>query len=152
MELLKDYNFELSYHLAKANVVADALSWKSLFVACMMLKEETLLSEFENLNLGVKEVARNICLNQFQYSSDFKAEIQKAQQNDQELQKMLQVIEHRKQGEVSKDREGVCRYKGRICVPNVGDLRQDVLTEAHRSKFSIHLGSTKMYDDLKALF
>ena len=30
MEFLKDYEFELNYHLGKANVVADALSRKSL--------------------------------------------------------------------------------------------------------------------------
>ena len=29
MEYLKDYNFTLHYHSGKANVVADALSWKS---------------------------------------------------------------------------------------------------------------------------
>ena len=34
-------------------------------------------------------------------------------------------------------------------VPNDSDLRDAVLYEAHRSKFSIHPGSTKMYMDLK---
>ena len=29
MEYLEDYEFTLHYHLDKANVVADALSWKS---------------------------------------------------------------------------------------------------------------------------
>ena len=33
MEFLKDYEFELKYHHGKANVVADALSRKSLTVA-----------------------------------------------------------------------------------------------------------------------
>lgn len=28
LELIKDYNFEIHYHLGKANVVADALSRK----------------------------------------------------------------------------------------------------------------------------
>ena len=31
LEFLKDYDFELSYHLGKANVVAGALSRKSLY-------------------------------------------------------------------------------------------------------------------------
>jgi len=30
MEFLKDYDFELLYHLRKANVVADALSRKAM--------------------------------------------------------------------------------------------------------------------------
>ena len=29
LELIKDYNLEVHYHSGKANVVADALSWKS---------------------------------------------------------------------------------------------------------------------------
>ena len=29
MEFLEDYDFTLHYHLGKANVVADALNWKS---------------------------------------------------------------------------------------------------------------------------
>jgi hypothetical protein len=32
MEFLKDYDFELKYHPGKADVVADALSRKSLHV------------------------------------------------------------------------------------------------------------------------
>ncbi|XP_072066764.1 uncharacterized protein [Arachis hypogaea] len=92
----------------------------------MMIKEEKLLREFENLNLSVREVAGNMCLNQLHISNNFKLEIQKAQQNDQKLQKMLQGIEQRKQREVTRDRKGVSGYKGRICVPNMGDLRRCV--------------------------
>ena len=29
MELIKDYDMVIDYHLGKANVVADTLSWKS---------------------------------------------------------------------------------------------------------------------------
>ena len=45
MEFLKDYEFELKYHLGKVNIVADALSKKSLSVAWMMIKEAE-LTEF----------------------------------------------------------------------------------------------------------
>ncbi|XP_057724026.1 uncharacterized protein LOC130939981 [Arachis stenosperma] len=52
-------------------------------------------------------------------------------------------------GGVSWDKDGIWGYKGRIYVPNVGNLRQDILKEAHNSGFSIHAGSTKMYYNLK---
>ena len=46
MELLKDYDCEILYHLGKANKVADALGWKSTqVIAHMMVKEWTLLEE-----------------------------------------------------------------------------------------------------------
>jgi hypothetical protein len=39
LEFLKDYDFESSYHPGKANVVADALSRKSLYMSSLMMKE-----------------------------------------------------------------------------------------------------------------
>ncbi|MCI63883.1 hypothetical protein A2U01_0085140, partial [Trifolium medium] len=38
LEFLKDYDFELSYHPGKTNVVADALSRKSLHISSLMAK------------------------------------------------------------------------------------------------------------------
>ena len=47
---------------------------------------------------------------------------------------------------------GVLLYKGRLCVPDVGELRQHILAEAHNSRYSIHLGATKMYRDLREVY
>ncbi|XP_073300548.1 uncharacterized protein [Primulina huaijiensis] len=38
------------------------------------------------------------------------------------------------------------------CVPSGNNIRRDVLTEAHTAPYSIHLGSTKMYQDLRRLY
>jgi len=51
MEFLKDYDFELSYHPGKANVVADALSRKSLHVAALMTREMDLIEQFRDMSL-----------------------------------------------------------------------------------------------------
>ena len=37
----------------------------------------------------------------------------------------------------------------RLCVPKIKAIRDAILHEAHESAYSIHLGSTKMYLDLK---
>ncbi|XP_060216698.1 uncharacterized protein LOC132644138 [Lycium barbarum] len=39
-----------------------------------------------------------------------------------------------------------------LCVPDVGNLRQTIMEEAHSSRYSIHPGDTKMYQDLKKHF
>ena len=41
------------------------------------------------------------------------------------------------------------RFRGKILVPNTIDLKKDILEETHRSRFTVHPGSTKMYKDLK---
>jgi len=54
MEFLKDYDFELLYHLGKANVVADALSRKNVHIAHLMIKELELLEKFIDMKLQVE--------------------------------------------------------------------------------------------------
>jgi len=43
-------------------------------------------------------------------------------------------------------------FKDRICVPKNEELIQKILQEAHSGYFSIHPGSTKMYNDLKKMY
>ena len=44
--------------------------------------------------------------------------------------------------------DGSLRYRGRVVVPQLTDLREEILREFHCSRFSVHLGGTKMYQDL----
>ncbi|GKF71947.1 putative reverse transcriptase domain-containing protein, partial [Tanacetum coccineum] len=45
------------------------------------------------------------------------------------------------------------RYFGnRVWLPRYGGLRDLVMHESNKSKYSIHLGSDKMYQDLKLLY
>ena len=39
--------------------------------------------------------------------------------------------------------DAVDRYKGRLCVPDVEDLRNLILEKANGSRYSIHRGATK---------
>ena len=48
--------------------------------------------------------------------------------------------------------DGSLRYLNRLCVPNVNDLRSSILAEAHGYCYSIHPGTTKMYQDLKKVY
>ena len=50
------------------------------------------------------------------------------------------------------DDKGILRVSARIWVPNVADLKNEIMREAHSSRYSIHPGSTKMYQDLKRNF
>jgi hypothetical protein len=52
----------------------------------------------------------------------------------------------------SEDDKEMLWYKGRICVPNIKELKDKILREAHESTYSIHLGGNKMYHDLKSTY
>ena len=41
------------------------------------------------------------------------------------------------------------RYRGRVVVPQSTDLRKENLKEFHYSRFAVHPGGTKMYQDLR---
>ncbi|KAJ9547715.1 hypothetical protein OSB04_020258 [Centaurea solstitialis] len=47
------------------------------------------------------------------------------------------------------DSRGLLTRSGRVWVPESCEARQTLLDEAHKSKFSIHPGATKMYRDLR---
>jgi len=51
MKILKDYDFELYYHLRKANVVTEVLSRKFLYAFSLMIQEMSLLEKFRDMNL-----------------------------------------------------------------------------------------------------
>ena len=53
---------------------------------------------------------------------------------------------------LSRAGDGVLRYQGKFCVPNVDNLRNWILEEAYGARYSIHSGYTKMYHDFREVF
>ena len=41
------------------------------------------------------------------------------------------------------------RYRGQVVVPQLTDLREEILREFHYSRFDVHPGGMKMYQDLR---
>nr|GEU56220.1 putative reverse transcriptase domain-containing protein [Tanacetum cinerariifolium] len=48
--------------------------------------------------------------------------------------------------------DGTLCFRNKSWIPCFGDLRNLIMHESHKSKYSIHLGSDKMYQDLKKLY
>ncbi|GKA89095.1 putative reverse transcriptase domain-containing protein [Tanacetum coccineum] len=48
--------------------------------------------------------------------------------------------------------DGTLCFNGRSWLPCYGDLRTVIMYESHKSKYSIHPGSEKMYQDMKKLY
>jgi hypothetical protein len=131
-------------------VVADALSRRShvsqLVVDSMPFE---LCEEFNKLNL---RIISNTEATEMEVGSNLLQEIQKGQVENEKIQEIKRNIKEEKSLGFLEDEEGVLWYKGRICVPNVKELKDKILHEAHESIYSIHPGGNKMYYDLKATY
>ncbi|KAK2398171.1 hypothetical protein QL285_059665 [Trifolium repens] len=149
METLKDFDFTLEYHLGKANVVADALSRKSVSVcSAQMASQQELLREFRDLHLEVEFALGNMRLGMITISSGLLEDIANCQ-DDKFLMEKRALIVRGTNRDFKVGSDNILRCQGRVCVPEAMDLRTTILGEAHKSKLSIHPGATKMYQDLR---
>jgi hypothetical protein len=150
LEFIKDYNLEVHYHPGKANVMADALSQKSQ-CNCLSVKPliVTLCQEMERLNLGI---IQHGTLSNLVLESTIQSQIIEAQKVNKGIAHIKEQVEAGKATCFRIDEKGVLWFKHRLVVPKVLELHQQILDEAHLSRYSIHPGSSKIYQDLKKRF
>jgi hypothetical protein len=60
------------------------------------------------------------------------------------------ISRKRSHPDLRKNDQGALWHKGRVCVPNIKELKDNLFLEAHESTYSNHLGRNKMYHDLNA--
>ncbi|KAK5802657.1 hypothetical protein PVK06_030269 [Gossypium arboreum] len=139
LELLKDYELVIDYHPGKANVVANALSRKSLFALRAM-----------NVHLSI--LPDNVLVVELKAKPLLTHQIREAQKVDDELVAKRAEYVPNKESEFQIDDDNCLRFRSRLCVPKNSELISIILNEAHCSRMAIHPGSTKMYNDLKRRF
>jgi hypothetical protein len=150
LELIKDYDIEVHYHPRKANVVADALSRKS-HCNCLTarLKDRTLCQEMERWNL---EIVGQGSIANITVESTIKDQIIAAQKTSKGIAYIKEKVRSGKPTCFRIDETDVLWFKDHLVVPKIPKLRQMILDEAHMTRYSIHPGSRKMYQDLKHRF
>ncbi|GJT50895.1 putative reverse transcriptase domain-containing protein [Tanacetum coccineum] len=134
LELLSDYDCDICYHPGKANIVVDALSRKERFKP-----------------LRVRALVMTIGLNLPKHILEAQTEALKLENLTAEdvgciLRQDLTKERLKLRADVT-----LC-LNNKSWLPCYGDLRTLVMHESHKSKYSIHPGSDKMYQDLKQLY
>ena len=150
MEFLEDYDFTLHYHPGKANVVADALSRKSQGVfASIASREWQMLETMGQFGLQYSEQAQGT-LGSLVAMPSLLGRVIESQGQDAELVSIRDLVQLGTGDEGwTIHSDGSLRYQGRVVVPQLIDLREEILREFHCSRFDVHLGGTKMYRDLR---
>jgi hypothetical protein len=100
------------------------------------------------------EIVEQGNLNAISTESNLYDRIVLAQLNDDGVQLIKQKLaeEDPKYSCFRKDAKDVVWFEQRLVVHVDPELRKKIFDEAHLSKFSIHPGSTKMYQDLRKNF
>lgn len=92
----------------------------------------------------------SVKLGMLKLSSDFLNEIRKSQKLDVTLVYCFSSANEDMDFRVNEN--GIRKFWGRVCIPDVPDLKKTILEESHRSSLSIHPRDTKMFQDLKRMF
>nr|GEY01667.1 putative reverse transcriptase domain-containing protein [Tanacetum cinerariifolium] len=140
LELLSDYDCEIRCHPGKANVVADALSRKERIKP---LRVRALVMT-TGLDLPKKILAAQ--------TEAKKPENLKKEDVGGMLIKNLKDREKFRKEKLEPRTDGTICLNNRIWLPCYDDLRALIMHEVHKSKYYVHLGSDKMYQDLKQLY
>ena len=114
MELIKYYDYVIDYYAGKANVVADALSRKTVQTLRALNAQLSLTGD----GTVVEElIARPSLLNQ----------VLEAQKKDEKISAIVSQIGNGKETEFEIKEDRILYYKDRVCVPDDNDLRKSIL-------------------------
>ena len=86
------------------------------------------------------------------FESSFVVDVKSKQHIDLILMELKESVLNKSIEAFFQGGDLVLRYHGRLCVPDVAGFREQILEKAHGSQYSIHLGATKMYRDLREVY
>ncbi|GJZ82378.1 putative reverse transcriptase domain-containing protein [Tanacetum coccineum] len=133
-KLLSDYDCDIRYHPGKANIVADALSHKE---------------RIEPLRVQALVMTTGLDLPKQILEAQIEALKPKNLKNEDVGGMLKKDIPKEK---LKPRADGTLCLNGKSWLPCYGDLRSVIMHESYKSKYAVHPGSEKIYQDMKKLY
>jgi hypothetical protein len=135
-------------------VVADALSRKSQSSTINALTTlDQLAQHIGMIQLDITPTEEQATLTTLVIQPLTADRIKVAQENDLKLQELMEKANRGDAPSFHFTNDDQLRSgDARTIIPNDAELRRDILDEAHKTRYTIHPGNTKMYQDLKKKF
>ncbi|GJZ84247.1 putative reverse transcriptase domain-containing protein [Tanacetum coccineum] len=136
-----DYDCKIRYHPRKENVVANALSRKE---------------QIKPLRVQALVMTIGLDLPKKFWQAQMRQDNRKKPRCPEDVGGML--IENLRESDNPRKEKLEPRADGTLCLNNkswlscYGDLRALIMHESHKSKYSVHPGSDKIYQDMKKLY
>jgi hypothetical protein len=122
----------------------------------MEIKEQGSIVELKKLGLRLRGGPQGSLLAQLKIRFVPRGKVLVAQQVDKKRKKKVRDIKESVNQGIEKAFQmlsgGLIAMGRRIYLPDHKTLKEEVLRETHESHFATHLGSTKMYKDLKKYY
>ncbi|XP_074299612.1 uncharacterized protein LOC141630751 [Silene latifolia] len=155
IELIGDYDMEIIYHEGKANMVADALSRKSVHALCTAMSRMRLREEMEKM--GISMIRKGDTIGYLTIEPELYEEIRKKQEEDARVARWEEAVGEamveggKKRFHMGSD--GGLRFDGRWADAVVlgPEMIQEMVEQVHiiRQKMRVAQDRQKSYADLK---
>lgn len=134
----------MRYHTWKVNVVVDVLSRKTQ-ISSIMIEIQTLTTQIKNWHPWLIE---SHLIYNATMGTKLLDQVFVVQRSDGKYNHYRRRAIYENSPFYINDQSQI-KYKGRVWLPNNEEVKNEVLTYLHNSKFAIHTGDTKMYKEAK---
>ena len=150
VELIKDYKCTIEYHPGKDNVIVDALIRKSTSsISHLKVVYLPRLVELRSLGVRLELTDNGALLTTFHVRPILIDRVRELQTQDSTMIELKKEVESEQLKGFSVRADGTLMMGHILCVPNVGELKKEIMEEAHSSAYAMHPGNTKMYHTLR---